>query len=88
MESSEEKYVGVMLAVKKIDDATIQHAIKLAKADMKPYILEYGDRLPLMTSTFDWYTCQAIEVLEKAGIKVFQIGGTPTPPKCPPTGCQ
>ena len=88
--AEKEKWIsyGIMLAVSKVTTETIQQAIQIANAGHKPYILEYGDRLPMMTSTLDWYTCLAIEVLEKAGIKVFQIGGTPTPPKCPPTGCQ
>ncbi len=88
-QAEKEKWIsyGIMLAVPKVTEETIQQAIQIANAGHKPYILEYGDRVPLMTSTIDWYLCLAIEVLEKKGIKVFQVGGTPTPPKCPPTGC-
>lgn len=87
MAEEKETYQVTMLMVPKITNDTIKQCIELAKADIKPYVVEIGDRVPFMTSNIDENLMDAIDVLNKKGIKVAIIGGAPTPPPCPPRGC-
>jgi len=88
MAEEKETYQVTLLAVPKITDETIKQCIDLTKKDIKPYVLEYGTRIPLMTTSIDENLMQAIEILQGKGIDICIIGGSPTPPPCPPKGCQ